>query len=106
MARQTRIRQDIRLAVLVRKLRGAMPELRERYGVRTVGLFGSYVRGQQRAKSDLDILVDFERIPTLLEFVQLERHLSERLGVPVDLVMQSALKPNIGRRILEEVVAV
>jgi predicted nucleotidyltransferase len=87
-------------------LREHLPELRERYGVRSLGVFGSYVRGDQEHGSDLDVLVEFDRVPTLFEFVRLERHLSQQLGIPVDLVMKSALKPTIGRYILEEVVPV
>jgi len=81
-------------------------ELRERYGVKEVGVFGSYVRGEQKEESDLDILVTFEPDVKmdLIKFVELEMYLSELLGVKVDLVMKSALKPRIGKRILEEVV--
>jgi predicted nucleotidyltransferase len=57
----------------------------------------------QGPRSDLDVLVEYERTPTLLEFVALERELGELLDVKVDLVMKSALKPEIGRRILDEV---
>jgi hypothetical protein len=78
--------------------------LRRDYGVRTLGLFGSYVRNQQGPKSDIDILVEFEMPIGLLRFNKLERRLGEILGGKVDLVMKSALKPHIGRRILEEVV--
>jgi predicted nucleotidyltransferase len=74
--------------------------------VRSFWLFGSYVRGQQRARSDLDILVDFERAPSLFRFVELQDLLSALLGLKVDLVMKSALKPGIGERILAEVVSV
>jgi predicted nucleotidyltransferase len=91
---------------LLARLRGCLPELRERYGVDTLGVFGSYVRGEQRGGSDLDLLVEFERVPTLLEFVDLQYHLSDVLGIKVDLVMKKTLKPVIGRRILEEVVPV
>lgn len=87
-------------------LRTRLPELRAQYGVATLGLFGSYVRGEQVPGSDLDILVEFERTPSLFEFVELQDHLSELLGVPVDLVMKSTLKPAIGRYILDEVVSV
>jgi predicted nucleotidyltransferase len=79
-----------------------LPELRERYGVRGLWLFGSYLRGTQRKGSDLDVLVEFDRVPSLFEFIRLERYLSELLKVKVDLVMKSALKPVIGRHILEE----
>ena len=64
------------------------------------------VREEQHAVSDLDVLVEYERTPTLLKFVDLQYHLSDVLGVKVDLVMKRALKPAIGRRILEHVVPV
>jgi len=85
-------------------LRAHLPELRERYGVRSLGIFGSYVRGEQRRRSDLDVLVEFDRAPTFFEFIDLEDQLGDLLGVKVDLVMKSALKPAIGRHILAEVV--
>ncbi|WP_342765366.1 nucleotidyltransferase family protein [uncultured Methanomethylovorans sp.] len=71
-----------------------------------MGLFGSYVRGENTPESDLDVLVEFSRTPTIFRFVHLENHLSDSLGVKVDLVMKSALKPNIGKQILNEVEAV
>ena len=78
--------------------------LRERFKVKEMGIFGSYVRGEQKKRSDLDILVEFDQPISLLEFVALERHLSEIIGEKVDLVMKSALKPRIGKHILEEVI--
>ncbi len=90
----------------VRLLRDRLPELSERHGVTSLGLFGSYVRGEEREGSDLDLLVEFAETPDLLEFVALGRDLSELLGVKVDLVMKRALRPRIGERILEEIVAV
>lgn len=64
------------------------------------------MRGEQEPESDLDILVEFEEAPSLFEYIRLEDYLSGILGVKVDLVMKSALKPAIGKRILYEVVAV
>jgi predicted nucleotidyltransferase len=83
-------------------LREHLPELRERYGVGEIWLFGSYLRSEQRKHSDLDLLVEFHRVPSFFEFVRLERYFSELLNIKVDLVMKSALKPAIGRHILEE----
>ncbi len=94
------------LARIKRVLQKQMPELRERYSVKSLGVFGSYVRGEQKQRSDLDILVEFEQAPTLLEFVHLKRHLSELVGIPVDLVLKKTLKPHIGQQILAEVVPV
>jgi hypothetical protein len=81
-------------------------ELIKRYRVKEIGIFGSYIRVEHKQESDLDILVEFEddaRIG-LLEFINLENYLSELLGVKVDLVEKSALKPRIGKHILKEVV--
>jgi predicted nucleotidyltransferase len=88
-----------------RLLRYHLPKLRERYGVVSLGVFGSYVRGEAKRKSDLDVLVEFRPgSMTLFKFVEMENYLTELLGVKVDLVMKSALKPAIGKQILAEVV--
>ncbi|MBM4079966.1 MAG: nucleotidyltransferase family protein [Planctomycetes bacterium] len=85
------------------RVRRHLPELRERYQVKSLGIFGSYVRGTQNRRSDIDVLVEFHQAPTLFEFVRLQTQLSRITGAKVDLVMKSALKPAIGRRVLEEV---
>ncbi len=74
-----------------------------RFGVKQLGLFGSYVREKQRKKSDIDILVTFTRDIDLFDFLDLREYLESRLNAKVDLVMASALKPAIGKRILAEV---
>jgi predicted nucleotidyltransferase len=80
-------------------------ELRDRFKVKEIGVFGSYVRGEQRRKeSDIDILVEFEEPIGFLEFLGLEEYLSDLLGAKVDLVSRKALKPRIGGYILKEVV--
>ncbi len=79
-------------------------ELRREYNLKIIGLFGSYVRGEQKKKSDLDVLVEFSKPIGLLKFGSLEDYLSELTGVKVDMVTKSALKPGIGRYILKEVV--
>ena len=83
-------------------------ELKEKYGVKEIGIFGSYIRGEAKEESDLDILVEFEPDAniSLLEFVELENYLSDLLGVKVDLVEKCVLKPRIGKQILNEVVYV
>ncbi len=78
-------------------------EMESRYGVRRVGLFGSYVKGRQRKKSDIDILVAFNRDIDLFDFVDLREYLEAVLHAKVDLVMESALRPAIGKRILAEI---
>jgi predicted nucleotidyltransferase len=94
------------LEEIKRKLVEIKPFLREKYKVKEIGIFGSYVKGKQGKRSDIDILVDFEEDAQigLLSFVALENFLSELLGVKVDLVMKNSLKPNIGKAILKEVI--
>lgn len=78
--------------------------LQERYKVRELGIFGSYARQEQTETSDVDVLVEFSETPSLLKFVNLENYLSDNLGVKVDLVHKSGLKPRIGERVLAEVI--
>ncbi len=78
--------------------------LKEKYYVREIGIFGSYVRDENKKDSDMDILVEFDRTIDLLKFVNLENYLSDILGIKVDLVMKDALKPRIGKHILREVI--
>ena len=87
----------------IKILRQRMPELKERYNVTSLSLFGSYVRNQQTPRSDLDILVEFAEAPDIFEFMDIEKHLAKLLGVRVELVSRKALKGNIGQRILREV---
>ena len=81
-------------------------ELKKKFKVKTIGVFGSYVRGEQKRKSDVDVLVEFEEPIGLFEFMDLEMYLSKLLGVKVDLVSKKALKPHIGEQILKEVIMV
>ena len=85
------------LETLLEILRQQAPFLAERYGVETLGVFGSYVRVEQKTGSDLDVLVTFREPPSLLTFIAIENHLSDVLGVKVDLVMKDSLKPAIGK---------
>lgn len=87
-------------------LRQQKKSLAERYGVESLEVFGSYVRGEQKPDSDLDLLVTFREAPGLLTFIRIENDLSDALGVKVDLVMKDSLKPAIGENILRETVAV
>ena len=89
---------------LKEELKELKPELRKRYKIKKIGIFGSYVKGTNKKNSDLDILVEFMEIPTLLIFINLERYLSNKLRIKVDLVTKQALKPVMGKQILKEVI--
>jgi predicted nucleotidyltransferase len=89
-----------------KELEELKPILREKYKVKSMGIFGSYLRSEERKDSDLDILVEFEEDAplSLLDFIRLENYLAEILGIRVDLVEKNTLKPRIGANILREVV--
>jgi predicted nucleotidyltransferase len=89
---------------IVGKLRRMQPDLQRRYRIRDMGVFGSYVRGEQTESSDLDLLVGLSEGIGLMELAGLQQDLSDALGVKVDLTMKESLKRRIGRRILSEAV--
>jgi predicted nucleotidyltransferase len=109
MSKQKALMPDdpIPLGKIVATLKVHRPELQRRFGIRSLGVFGSYVRGDQKRGSDLDLLVEFDdRALSLFDFVEIEHYMSDLLGVKVDLVEKSTLKPVIGRHVLAEVVTV
>jgi len=97
-----------RLEEIRQKLREQEPYLAEEYGVRIVGVFGSYVRQEQRPDSDLDLLIELDRPPriSLIGLVELEDYLSQLLGIKVDLAIKTNLKKRLGKLILQEVVPI
>jgi uncharacterized protein len=98
MAKRIAARDDI-----LEVLRREAPILKDQFKVKSIGLFGSFVRDTPRRESDIDLLVEFEESVGLFLFMDLEAHLAEVLGHKVDLVVRSALKPHIGTEILREV---
>jgi hypothetical protein len=87
-------------------LRNNMENLRQKYKVKEIAIFGSYVRGEQREISDVDVLVEFYEVPDLLKFIELERYLEDLLGIKVDLVRKSALRKEIKESVLKEALAI
>ncbi len=106
MSGRQRTKETRALPAITATLKRALPDLAAEFGVRSLGIFGSTVRGEAKRGSDLDVLVEFDRAPSLFRFLELEERLGELLHARVDLVMKDALKPEIGRRILREVVPV
>lgn len=83
-----------------------MSILRDKYAVKEIGLFGSYLRGEQKLTSDIDVLVDFDEGADLLTLVGLAMFLEEKLGIKVDVVPKRALRKELKEQVLKEVVSV
>jgi uncharacterized protein len=91
---------------IIAKLRQSLPQIRRRFQVKSLSLFGSYVQGRQTPRSDLDILIEFSEAPSFFEFLALERYLGNLLEIKVDLVMKDALKPVIGKHVLSDAIPI
>lgn len=92
--------------LILQKLAKLKPELTERYGVTSLELFGSVVRGEATAASDVDLLVEFSKTPDLLTFIKLEERIKAVLGRNVDLVPRRKLRAELAGQIIKEAVAV
>jgi hypothetical protein len=97
-------REKKTLEEIKRVLKENQTVLRERFKVKEMGVFGSYVRGEQKKRSDVDILVEFEEIISLLKLASLENFLTDLIGVKVDVVPKEDIRPELKERILEEVI--
>ncbi len=97
---------DINSEKILAVLREECPYLEKEYKVKSLSLFGSYIKNKQTKQSDADILVSFNEAPGFIKFIKLENYLTEKLGIKADLVMKDALKKNIGNHIKKEAIPV
>ena len=81
-------------------------EIFQKYQITELGIFGSYVRGEQTVNSDIDILIDYDRKGkfTLFDLISLQTSLSELLSTKVDIALKKKLKPVMGYYILREII--
>ena len=79
-------------------------ELKQKYDIKEIGIFGSYVRGEHRARSDIDILVEFNKLPDIFLLIDLEDYLKKLLHKKVDLVRKGAIRAELKDVISKEVV--
>ncbi|MEW6557826.1 MAG: nucleotidyltransferase family protein [Elusimicrobiota bacterium] len=80
------------------------PVLKTKFDVKEIGIFGSIVRSKAKKRSDVDILVEFNKVPGIFEFIDLEDYLQKVLKKKVDLVRKKALRPELRDSILEETI--
>jgi len=97
---------DPTLDTILTTIRNFENEIRKEYKAELIGVFGSYVRGEQEGGSDVDILVRFLENATLFDLVALGDFLEEKLGVKVDIVSERAVRKELKEQILSEVVAI
>jgi len=93
------------LEQLTQKLHEELPLLRQTFSVKSLAVFGSVARRDPQP-NDLDLIVEFYEMPGLFEFIALENHLSDKLGVKVDLLTLDSLKPRVSKNIVKEMIFV
>ncbi|MEE8329510.1 MAG: nucleotidyltransferase family protein [Thermodesulfovibrionia bacterium] len=81
-------------------------EVSREYKVNEIGIFGSFVRGKQKKRSDIDILVKFDELPDIFKYIDLEDYLRKILRRKVDLIRKEAIRPELKKRILKETIYV
>ncbi len=91
---------------ILEQLQEITPELRSRYGIASLEVFGSWVHGTPSPESDLDLLVTFQKKPGLMQLGEIQCEISDALGLAVDLVMKDSLKPRLRPAILDHALAV
>lgn len=91
---------------IIEKLKALKPELQAHYKVRELGLFGSFVRGEQRETSDIDILVNLTEDASLFDLVRLADFLEEKLQRRVDIVTKDSLRVELRESVLRETISI
>lgn len=89
---------------IISLLKEQKPFLKEKYKIKEIGVFGSFVRGEQDKNSDLDILIDKDEAIGLLKLASLQNYLSSLIGIHVDLVIKKSLRPHVVKDVLDEVI--
>ena len=80
--------------------------LYNKFSIKSLNLFGSFARDDYTKNSDIDILVEFNKTPDLLTFIEIEEYLSKKLNRKVDLVVKRKLKPELKDTILKETITI
>ncbi len=94
------------LEEIVETIKDLKEEIEKRYKAEIIGVFGSFARGEQKETSDVDILVDFQKDATLIDFTGLSIFLEEKLGIRVDVVPKNSVREELKEKINQEVVKI
>jgi hypothetical protein len=93
------------IETIVSTLRKHKPELIRKYPITSIGVFGSYVRGEASLDSDVDVAVEISA-PMGLNFVAMADEIESLLGLPTDVVTLRSLKPEVRRIVMDEIIYV
>ena len=91
---------------IISKLRLEKKNLYDKYRVTRLGVFGSFVRGEETPDSDIDILVEYAEVPGMIEFLKTEEYLETILNRKIDLVRENAIRPELKGIIMSEVIMI
>jgi predicted nucleotidyltransferase len=83
-----------------------MPVLKKKYHVQSLEIFGSYARGEQNHKSDLDLLITFSQPYSLWDLLDVKEYVSKKLRLKVDLVPKDSIKPMLKEQITQEAIPI
>ena len=89
---------------IINKLKKLKNELIEKYNIASIGLFGSYARGDEKPESDVDVLVEYIELPDLFELIKLEIELEKKLKKKIDLLEINSIRNELSSQILNEVI--
>ncbi len=87
---------------IITTLKKELPYLRSFFGVRRIGIFGSFAKGIQREDSDIDIIVEFEK-PIGLKFIELSDHIEKALGKKVDILTPAGIESIRVKKVAEDI---
>jgi len=93
-----------KLAEIKTIIKSIKPQIKNQYHITELGIFGSYIRGEENENSDIDILINYAEAPSLFELIDLELYISECVGIKADVVTKNGLKQRYKDKILAEVI--
>ncbi|MEM9275410.1 MAG: nucleotidyltransferase family protein [Cyanobacteria bacterium P01_F01_bin.143] len=97
---------NIHFEQIYETLQQYLTKLQEQYQVKTLGIFGSYARGEATDNSDLDLLVEFQGDLTFDNYMDLKFFLEDLFNKKIDLVIRDDIKAQIREKVLEKTVYV
>ena len=93
-------------AEVIEILKKHKKELYKKYNIKSLGIFGSYARGEENPESDIDILVEFSEVPSLFKYMEIERFIENMISKKVDIIEKYSIKKGWEKYILDEIIPI